>query len=198
MNRYLPQKICHGHSDGKTFECGKFLKHSLQQGYTAGLGETWAKHGEGHSEVGTASSEHYMSTRTNRFQTYSRTGMAGHHYQKWSTFRTAKRERCGSVTGEFYRWNNWPSAGSKVAAGERDSRHFHLHPMTFWLPKTPSAVKMQRFRAFVRSWGITMSSLFVALFTLVASSFRTRVTVPICAIFEDKLTPARIALVPIS
>jgi hypothetical protein len=43
-----------------------------------------------------------------------------------------------------------------------------------------------------------MSSLFVALFTLVASSFRTRVTLPFFAIFEDKLTPARLALVLIS
>jgi hypothetical protein len=38
VNLYIPQKICHGHSDGKTFEYAKFLKHSLQQGYIAGLG----------------------------------------------------------------------------------------------------------------------------------------------------------------
>src|ERR1700681_2618422 len=30
VNLYIAQKICLGHSDGKTFECGKFLKHSLQ------------------------------------------------------------------------------------------------------------------------------------------------------------------------
>src|SRR6266576_1686995 len=51
-------------------------------------------------------------------------------FQKWSSFPAAKWERCGSTTGEFCRWNEWSSAGSKVAAGERDSRHFH--PMTFW------------------------------------------------------------------
>jgi len=38
VNLYIPQKICHGHSHGMTFEYGKFLKHSLQQGYVAGLG----------------------------------------------------------------------------------------------------------------------------------------------------------------
>jgi len=37
------QKICLGYSDGKTFECGKFLKHSLQQGYIAGLGRDVGK-----------------------------------------------------------------------------------------------------------------------------------------------------------
>ena len=40
---YIAQKICLGHSDGKTFECGKFLKHSLQQGYIAGLGRDVGK-----------------------------------------------------------------------------------------------------------------------------------------------------------
>src|ERR1700722_19526822 len=45
-------------------------------------------------------------------------------FQKWSSFRTAKPERCGATTGEFCRWNEWSSEGSKVAAGERDSRHF--------------------------------------------------------------------------
>jgi len=58
-------------------------------------------------------------------------------FQKWSSFRTAKRERCGSTTGEFCRWKDWSSAGSKVAAGERDSRHFH--PMTFWRCTAASA-----------------------------------------------------------
>jgi hypothetical protein len=38
VNLYIPQKICHGHSDGMTLEYGKFLKHSLLQGYVAGLG----------------------------------------------------------------------------------------------------------------------------------------------------------------
>jgi hypothetical protein len=31
VNLYITQKICLGHSDGKTFECTKFLKHRLQQ-----------------------------------------------------------------------------------------------------------------------------------------------------------------------
>ena len=39
----MAQKICLGHSDGKTFECGKFLKHSPQQGYIAGLGRDVSK-----------------------------------------------------------------------------------------------------------------------------------------------------------
>ena len=43
VNLYIAQKICLGHSDGKTFECGKFLKHSLQQGYIAGLGRDVGK-----------------------------------------------------------------------------------------------------------------------------------------------------------
>jgi hypothetical protein len=38
MNLYIAQKICLGHRDGKMYECGKFLKHSLPQGYIAGLG----------------------------------------------------------------------------------------------------------------------------------------------------------------
>jgi hypothetical protein len=38
MNLHVAQKICLGRSDGKSFECGKFLKHSLEQGYIAGLG----------------------------------------------------------------------------------------------------------------------------------------------------------------
>jgi len=38
VNLYIAQKICLGHRDEKTFECGNFLKHSLQQGYIAGLG----------------------------------------------------------------------------------------------------------------------------------------------------------------
>jgi hypothetical protein len=33
--------------------------------------------------------------------------------------------------------DDWSSAGSKVAAGERDSRHFH--PMTFWRCTAASA-----------------------------------------------------------
>ncbi len=43
MNLYIAQKICLGHSEVKTFECGKFLKHSLQQGYIAGLGRDVGK-----------------------------------------------------------------------------------------------------------------------------------------------------------
>jgi hypothetical protein len=43
VNLYIAQKICLGHSDGKMFECGKFLKHSLQQGYIAGLGRDLGK-----------------------------------------------------------------------------------------------------------------------------------------------------------
>jgi hypothetical protein len=43
VNLYIAQKICLGHSDGKTFECGKFLKHSLQRGYIAGLGRDVGK-----------------------------------------------------------------------------------------------------------------------------------------------------------
>jgi hypothetical protein len=43
VNLYIPQKICLGHCDGKTFEYGKFLKHSLQQGYIAGLGRDVSK-----------------------------------------------------------------------------------------------------------------------------------------------------------
>src|ERR1700726_5081073 len=39
VNLYIAQKICLGHSDRKTFECGNFLKHSLQQRCIAGLGE---------------------------------------------------------------------------------------------------------------------------------------------------------------
>jgi hypothetical protein len=42
VNLYIAQKICLGHSEGKTFECGKFLKHSLQ-GYIAGLGRDVGK-----------------------------------------------------------------------------------------------------------------------------------------------------------
>jgi hypothetical protein len=36
---YIAQTICLGHSDGKRFECAKFLKHRLQQGYIAGSGQ---------------------------------------------------------------------------------------------------------------------------------------------------------------
>jgi hypothetical protein len=43
MKLYIAQKICLGHSEGKTFECGKFLKHSLQQGYIADLGRDVGK-----------------------------------------------------------------------------------------------------------------------------------------------------------
>jgi hypothetical protein len=43
VNLYIAQKICLGYSDGKMFECGKFLKHSLQQGYIAGLGRDLGK-----------------------------------------------------------------------------------------------------------------------------------------------------------
>jgi hypothetical protein len=44
-----------------------------------------------------------------------------------------------------------------------------------FLPKTPSGLKTQSFRSFVRSWWLPrLSSLFVALFALVASSFQTR------------------------
>jgi hypothetical protein len=43
VHLYITQKICLGHSDGKTFECAKFLKHSLQQGYIAGLGQDVGK-----------------------------------------------------------------------------------------------------------------------------------------------------------
>lgn len=43
VNLYIEQKIGLGHSDGKTFECGKFLKHSLQQGYIAALGRDVGK-----------------------------------------------------------------------------------------------------------------------------------------------------------
>jgi len=43
VNLYIAQEICLGHSDGKTFERGKFLKHSLQQGYIAGLGRDLGK-----------------------------------------------------------------------------------------------------------------------------------------------------------
>jgi len=43
VNLYIAQKICLGPSDGKTFECGTFLKHSLQQGYIAGLGRDVGK-----------------------------------------------------------------------------------------------------------------------------------------------------------
>jgi hypothetical protein len=43
VNLYIAQKICLGHSDGKMFECGKFLKHSLHQGYIAGLGRDFDK-----------------------------------------------------------------------------------------------------------------------------------------------------------
>jgi hypothetical protein len=43
QNLWIAQKICLGHSDGKTFECGKFLKHSLQRGYIAGLGRDVGK-----------------------------------------------------------------------------------------------------------------------------------------------------------
>ena len=46
---------------------------------------------------------------------------------------------------------------------------FHL-----WLPKTPSELKTRRFRSFVRSWCDHDELSFVALFALVASSFRTR------------------------
>jgi hypothetical protein len=34
--------------------------------------------------------------------------------------------------------NDWSSAGSRVAAGERNSRHFH--PMTFWRCTAASAL----------------------------------------------------------
>jgi putative transposase len=47
-------------------------------------------------------------------------------------------------------------------------------PAMLCLPKTPSVLKLQRLRALMRSCGITMSSLFVALVSLVASSCRTR------------------------
>jgi len=40
VDLYIAQKIHFRHSDGKTFECGKLLKHSFQQGQIAGLGET--------------------------------------------------------------------------------------------------------------------------------------------------------------
>ena len=40
VDLHIAQKIRFRHSDGKTFECGKFLKHSFQQGHIAGLGET--------------------------------------------------------------------------------------------------------------------------------------------------------------
>jgi hypothetical protein len=43
IHLYTAQKICLGHSDGKTFECGKFLEHSLQQGYIAGSGRDVGK-----------------------------------------------------------------------------------------------------------------------------------------------------------
>jgi hypothetical protein len=46
VNLYIAQKICLvclGHIDRKTFECGKFLKHSLQQGYIAGWGRDVGK-----------------------------------------------------------------------------------------------------------------------------------------------------------
>jgi len=43
VNKYIEQKISLGHSNGKTFECGKFLRHSLQQGYIAGLGRDVGK-----------------------------------------------------------------------------------------------------------------------------------------------------------
>jgi hypothetical protein len=43
VNLDITQKICLGHSDGKAFECGKFLKHSLQQGLIAGLGRDVGK-----------------------------------------------------------------------------------------------------------------------------------------------------------
>jgi hypothetical protein len=79
VNLYIPQKICHGHSDGKSFEYGKFLKHSLQQGYTAG------------SEVATASSGHYMSTRDQLLSNLFAAGDGRASFQKWGNFGTAKR-----------------------------------------------------------------------------------------------------------
>jgi hypothetical protein len=97
VNPYIPQKTCHGHIDGKTFEYGKFLKHSLQQGYIAGLGREST--GEGHSEVATASSEYYMSTRDQVLSNLFAAGDGRASFQKWSTFRMAKRERGGSATG---------------------------------------------------------------------------------------------------
>jgi len=117
----MPQKICRGHSDGKMFENGKFLKHSLPAGHIAGLGR----------DVGSALvkdtpkwqllQENIIGAHeTSCFQTYSRPGMAGHHFRDGAP--SVRRNASG----------DWPSAGSKVPAGERDSRHVHLHPMTFW------------------------------------------------------------------
>src|SRR3984957_4906052 len=44
-----------------------------------------------------------------------------------------------------------------------------------WLPKTPSELKMQWFRAFVRSWWYHDELSFCCPFALVTSSFRSRV-----------------------
>jgi putative transposase len=57
-----------------------------------------------------------------------------------------------------------------VVKGDVSGINRHL-----WLPKTPSGPKMQRFRAFVRSWSYHDELSFVVLFALVTSSFRTRV-----------------------
>lgn len=63
--------------------------------------------------------------------------MAGHHFRNGAA-SVRRNGSGGSTTGEFCRWNDWSSAGSKVAAGERDSRHFH--PMTFWRCTAVSAL----------------------------------------------------------
>ena len=136
VNLHIAQKICLDHSDRKTFECGKFLKHSLQQGYIAGSGRDVGKalvNDTPRSNCFKRTSYEHTIPLSNLFADAE--GRAS--FQKWSSFRTAKRERCGSTTGEFCRWNEWSSAGSRVAAGERDSRHFH--PMTFWRCTAASA-----------------------------------------------------------
>jgi hypothetical protein len=40
---YIAHKACLGPNDGKTFECGRLLKHSLRQGYNAGWGRNVSK-----------------------------------------------------------------------------------------------------------------------------------------------------------
>lgn len=106
-------KICPGHSDGKMFECGKFLKHSLQQGYIAGLGRDVGKALVNDTPRGQLLQAKIICAHDTTFKLIrGRGGRAS--FQKWSSFRTAKWERCGSMTGGFCRWNGWSSASSKV------------------------------------------------------------------------------------